>query len=170
MNKLVYMCICLLFTACGSVAEEKITIEMYGVNELAASSSGDTAPINQTYTLNSVILANADGEYELFSTPTDFKIINRRQIIISESTKTHSGTTFTSMQLIFEPQILTTSANTKDVALTLTNPTISYSKEFTIATKKELTFLLKVLWKDTVTTSDSGEDATTEPDFSIESE
>jgi hypothetical protein len=154
---------------CGKVASESLEIQMYGVYEEPETADGSESPTSQTYTINKITLVDVDGtESPLLETATEFKIINRRQIIFDGSMTSHLNVVFDRLDIEFEPTVASSSATKAGQEVTLSDPIVQMRDNFGFEKGKKQNLLIKVLWKNTVILDDgSGEESTQEPGFDV---
>ncbi|MDQ3233058.1 MAG: hypothetical protein M3Q07_14675 [Pseudobdellovibrionaceae bacterium] len=155
----------LLLLGCGSLTEDQLlSVEMYGVSKSPEGATGTQDPNFQTYQLLKIDIVSEDGatSSNLFDNEEEkiFRIVDREQLIYSKKIAELEGTSYSSIQLTFAPDVIGGESEDNSVTMTLGNPVLTLSQAFTVEKAKDLTLLIKINWGNTLT-----DEAMTEPQY-----
>ena len=165
----------LAITSCGISTSKTSTssfkIRMQGDYTVATSATGDNAPQSQTFELQGIKLTPSDGTTAVTldtGSPTKFKIIDRPQIIYSNTDmSSHDSTVFSKATVTFNTNVTVTTRTASTKAITLTSADLVLSTAFTITKAKAEILTIKVDWGDTVTTGTDGTETVQVPSFTL---
>ncbi len=152
---------------CGSVlSDQQISIEMYGVSKAPASAVGDRDPHFLSYQLLAVNLTSEDGTTTttLFDNEEDriYRIVDRSQIIYSKKITDLVGNSYASLKMTFAPLVEGGERGGEELSFTMSNPELLLAQPFAVSTAKDLSFLIKIDWGNTLS-----DEALTEPEYQI---
>ena len=127
---------------------------MLGANiEQEGGGGGDTTPKWQKWKLIGVTFTSADAtETTIFdgASASTTRVAPRTQIIYQKDVSTIADNSYSSVTFAFDPVVVGSSIVTDNHQLQLTSNTATHTETFKVAEGKDLTFIIKALWKNTV--------------------
>lgn len=158
--------------SCGLDTDTFLNIDMYGIAVAPTDAGGNTSPYGMTITLASVSAVRSDGSnvsWEL-AEETEFIIIDRAQRVFQLDLANLEGESYSQINVAINTAYkFSVKDQAADLDGTLSTGAINYTGSAEVETGKDLDFLLKVSWLNTVQVPDDGSTGTiaTEPTFEL---
>jgi len=153
----------ILATSCGNglslTNEQEIEVVIYGVNTAPDSATGNQSP--QFYELQFVnLILNQTSGDPVTLTPSStetYKVINRPQIVYSESISDYESVEFSSAAATFTDAVVVGGKYRSDYTLTLTDPVFEVTEAFSVEKGKGLKMTILINWNNTVVRDETAE-------------
>ncbi|MBP6219102.1 MAG: hypothetical protein KA436_11000 [Oligoflexales bacterium] len=175
-SQVLVMCFLLGGISCSDFkdpTQSVLTIKMMGVSKVPSSVTGSFDPISETFELTAAAITDETGKVTDFleaKGPSSIRVIDRPQIVVSEKLSSDMlSLTYSSLKITLSTAATANSIHVKDQEISLPVSEILYSSPFQLVKGKNMTFVVNVLWKNSVTRSEDSppSDSISSPDFEI---
>jgi hypothetical protein len=162
-------------SACGSSTSltetSELNIGMVGTLEMPPDAVGDADPKSLTFQILDASMTTDSGEVtDLYEEdePTQVRIINRSQIILTAPLTDVVGKTLSKISVTFDPIVEGQGKSGSTLTTTLPVATLDYASPIAVTAGKNVRLDINVQWKDTISRdADTDEEVLGAPALSV---